>query len=238
MTAPLLSSRNDMVQDAILNILIERRLTKGDPLPTEPELQRLIGTSRSSVREAIKVLQAVGILEVRHGNGTFVSERPLVALEKSLRFRTRIALATQRTQAEELIELRELLECGLISNVAQSVPEETIDELQRIADEMEEAAANRESLRELDEAFHKALYTTLENTLLLDLTSLLWEIYHSILEETYRQDPLSQQDARIVAEAHRKVVDALRARDVILSIEAMKLHFQGIRNTISEYLTS
>jgi DNA-binding FadR family transcriptional regulator len=58
------------LQERIKKLIIDRRLASGAPLPTEPELMEYLGASRNSVREALKALQAMGIVEIRHGFGT------------------------------------------------------------------------------------------------------------------------------------------------------------------------
>ena len=65
-------TRSIEVQEAVKKIILQRRLAVGDPLPTETELMDELGIGRNSVREALKVLEAVGIVDIRHGFGTFV----------------------------------------------------------------------------------------------------------------------------------------------------------------------
>ena len=85
-----MSRRNGAVlQERIVALIHDRQLAPGAPMPTEPMLMDLLDASRNSVREAIQALQALGIVEIRHGHGTFVGRASLDVLAPSLAFRVR-----------------------------------------------------------------------------------------------------------------------------------------------------
>lgn len=77
------------VQDRIKRFIIERGYRPGDPLPAEAELARALGVSRPSLREAIKALQILGVVETRHGAGTFVGRFSFSPMVDGLIFRIR-----------------------------------------------------------------------------------------------------------------------------------------------------
>jgi DNA-binding FadR family transcriptional regulator len=107
-------SRAVEVQEAVKEIILERGLAAGDPLPTESELMDELGIGRNSVREALKALQAVGIVEIRHGFGMFVGRMSLTGLVDELAFHSRITMQDGRNHLGHLIEIREVLESGLV----------------------------------------------------------------------------------------------------------------------------
>nr|WP_262505854.1 GntR family transcriptional regulator [Streptomyces sp. TRM68367] len=76
------------LQERIKKLIIDRRLPSGAPLRTEPLLMDYLGASRNSVREALKALRAMGIVEIRHGFGTYVGPRSLAPMIEGLAFRT------------------------------------------------------------------------------------------------------------------------------------------------------
>ena len=92
-------------------------LAAGDPLPTESELMDELGIGRNSVREALKALQAVGIVDIRHGFGMFVGRMSLTGLVDELAFHSRITLQDSRNHLGYLIEIREVLESGLVQRL-------------------------------------------------------------------------------------------------------------------------
>src|SRR5262245_55828127 len=100
-------SRAVEIQEAVKGIILERRLAAGDPLPTESELIEALGVGRNAVREALKALQAVGIVDIRHGFGMFVGRMSLAGLVDELAFHSRISLADGRSHLGHLIEIRE-----------------------------------------------------------------------------------------------------------------------------------
>src|SRR5882757_3657773 len=101
-----------LLQDQIKNLILRLGLSAGDAMPTEAELAAQLNVGRNSVREAIKALQAVGIVEVRRGLGMYVGKMSLGALVNELTFHTRITLRDGRTGLAELTEVREALESG------------------------------------------------------------------------------------------------------------------------------
>ena len=81
-----------VLQDKIKSLIIKQNLKSGDLMPTENELIEQLGVSRSSLREAIKSLEALHILDIRHGVGTFVSESSLVPMIRGLSFHTQLGV--------------------------------------------------------------------------------------------------------------------------------------------------
>src|SRR5687767_14274056 len=80
-------SGNSRIRRAVVQLILDRRLAPGAPLPTEAELMADLGVSRNSVREALKALQALDIVEIRHGYGTYVRHASMTPLVDGLTFR-------------------------------------------------------------------------------------------------------------------------------------------------------
>jgi DNA-binding FadR family transcriptional regulator len=117
------------IQDELMELILERRLQPGDLLPTEPELVEELGVSRNSVREALKALQALDIVEIRHGHGTYVGRLSLDPLTNGLTFRTLQGIGRDVRAIGEILEVREVLEDGLIRRVADSIPDDDLEAL-------------------------------------------------------------------------------------------------------------
>ncbi len=103
----------EQVRSLLTDYIVEHGLGPGDPLPTEQELMREFGVGRNVLREGLKALQALGIVEVRHGYGTFVGNAGLTALERGLHFRAAMSLRAGLGELRDLLDVREALEVGL-----------------------------------------------------------------------------------------------------------------------------
>src|SRR5690242_15600751 len=101
------------VGDRIKEYIVANHLRPGDPLPTEHELSERLRVSRSRVREAVKTLSALDIVEVRHGYGTYVGRMSLDALVQSLAFRSMLKPDEGQHVLADLIDIRELIETSL-----------------------------------------------------------------------------------------------------------------------------
>ncbi|GAA5196074.1 FadR/GntR family transcriptional regulator [Rugosimonospora acidiphila] len=212
----------DSVQDRIVALIHERQLAPGAPMPTEPQLMEILGASRNSVREAIRALQALGIVEIRHGYGTFIGHASLDVLGPSLEFRIRSGAAGGIRALHDLVEVREMLETGLIGRVATTTSTSRLSALDALVTALGTDA-------EADRAFHALLYESCGNELVLQLIDLFWRVYHQV--ETVLGSP-AERTHDIVAN-HRRIVDALRAQDAAGAQEAMRRHFRDVRERIS-----
>ena len=103
------------LQADIMELILERELEAGDALPTENELSAALGVGRNTLRESLKVLQALGVIEIRHGFGMFVAPSNFDALADGLTFRGRLSLRHHGQEALQLVDVRQALEAGLIA---------------------------------------------------------------------------------------------------------------------------
>lgn len=210
------------LQERIKKLIVDRRLPSGAPLPTEPELMEFLGASRNSVREALKALQAMGIVEIRHGFGTYVGPMSFAPLVEGLAFRTVAGHHRGEDSLLQLLELREAVESGLVSRLAGRLPEADLAELDRLVGRMEQQGAG---LAETDRAFHATLYRGLDNTLLSEVLEAFWDAFHRVQRDLAK----APRDARTTCRRHREILDAVRSGDSIRAEEAIRDHFGDIR---------
>ncbi|MET8949595.1 FadR/GntR family transcriptional regulator [Streptomyces sp. NPDC004393] len=217
------------LQERIKELIIDRRLPPGAALPTEPELMALLDAGRNSVREALKALQAMGIVDIRHGFGTYVGPMSLAPMVEGLAFRTVAGHHRGEDSLLELLELREALETGLVSRLAGRLPELDLTELDALVDRMEQQAAQGAGLAETDRAFHATLYRGLGNVLLSEVLEAFWDAFHRV--RTALVDV--PQDPRVTCRQHRDILDAVRSGDSIRAEAAIKEHFLNIRTRVA-----
>ncbi|MDQ0990825.1 FadR/GntR family transcriptional regulator [Streptomyces sp. V3I7] len=217
--------RNSRIQRAVVQLILDRRLPPGAPLPTEPELMEDLGVSRNSVREALKALQALDIVEIRHGYGTYVGQASLTPLVDGLTFRTLTRQGTDAGALAEILQVREVLEEGLIRRVAATITEPELARLESVVSRMEAAARAGLPFPELDREFHELLYAPLGNALVPQLLGAFWTVFHRVADARgWSAVPAPGDTVR----RHRDIVTALRAHDTEGAQRAMTVHFHAI----------
>lgn len=224
-------ARPTMAQDIerrIKELILERRLAPGDALPTETELMDLFEAGRVSVREALKSLQAMNVVEIRRGYGTFVGSLSLSPFAEGLAFRAAVRHRQGEPGLAELMKVREALEAGLVGTVAAGVPAEDLEVLRALVAKMEEEAGTGRVARSTDRAFHLALYASLDNHLLSEVLDAFWAAMDRVREDF--DD--GHQDPSVTCSQHREIVEAVAAADGVRAVRAMRTHFDGIRHRL------
>jgi DNA-binding FadR family transcriptional regulator len=214
-------------QDRVKQFIIDHGYGAGDPLPPEAELARQIGVSRPSLREAMRALQTIGVVEARHGVGTFVGHFSFDAFTNGLVFQIDVENRQDESRIarnlNELVAIREALESSVVARMAGKYSVEEIARLYALTERMEVAAAKGEMFADDDWAFHEVLYRPTGNRLLLRLLQAFWTV-----SDRVRQTTPSPEYLQTTARHHRELVDALAAGDGAAAAEAMRVHFSGI----------
>lgn len=218
------------IQDRITRFIIERGYRPGDPLPAEADLARTLGISRPSLREAMKALQTLGVIEARHGSGTYVGRFSLDPLVDGLAFRIRIDLNQNVQTIRELLEIRLVLESSLVARVATERTPEQIAILEALVATMERRGATGEEFPEDDRVFHEVLYRPLGNSLVVTLLQAFWQVLARVRTDLN----LFPADPAVTAADHRRILDAIVAGDGAAASAAMTIHFNGIQSRIQE----
>ncbi|WP_240629742.1 FadR/GntR family transcriptional regulator [Specibacter cremeus] len=216
------------LQTDIMDLILERELDSGDPLPTENELAAELGVGRNTLRESLKVLQAVGVIEIRHGFGMFVAPSGFDALADGMAFHGRLSLRHEGHEAEQLVDVRQALEAGLIGASIDAVTTEQMQRIEAAVMKMEEAADRGETFAEADAEFHRLLFEPLGNDLLMNLMAVFWKVYRKIHVEI----GVDEVDLVHTAAEHRRIYEAVAAKDKPLASELLSRHFDGIRAKI------
>lgn len=221
------------VVEGIKRYILDERLRPGDPLPTEPALCEALGASRSSVREAVKILAALDIVEVRHGHGTYVgSTSSLSALVESLTFRGLLSPDDDFQVMADLVDVRELFERGMADRIISSLDAGELDRLDSLVATMRETGVgDGHGFVAADRAFHALLVAPLGNDLIGQLSMAFWDVYTIVAP--HLQGFTHADEAETVA-AHQNIVDAARAGDVTAFLKALGEHYAPVRRRIAE----
>ncbi|MBO1754544.1 FadR/GntR family transcriptional regulator [Allobranchiibius sp. CTAmp26] len=214
--------------ERIKSYILDHRLRAGDPLPTESELTAAIGASRSSVREAIRTLAALDIVEVRHGHGTFVGRLSLSAMIESLAFRSMLSNGTDYAVLADLVSIRQLMEQGFARPIIDSFTAAQEKGLGDLARQMKTLAKEGKPYIEQDRQFHLLLLEPLGNHLVVQLTGAFWEVQARVAPSL----DVAPADWLRTANAHVEIVDSAAAGDLERLRNAIEEHYAPIRNHI------
>ena len=211
-------------QAAIKQLIVDRSLRPGDPLPPEAELAADLGMSRLSLREGIKSLESMGIVASRHGEGVFVAPFSFTPLVENLPYGQYIGGGDLR----HLLEVREALEGAMMERVVTLIDDAQLSELERLAKAMG-TVKSRAEIAELDQDFHTRLVAPLENPFVSDLVRIFWIMFQRLRDSL----PASRPTAPSLTYRPLPIVVALRANDPAAARQAMIDPFLPLRPPLS-----
>lgn len=209
-------------ENLVRQYIIDNRLRPGDPLPSEGDFCVLLDMSKASVREGLRRLELLGIVEVRHGRGLFVGAFTLDAVVDALPYQLRV----DETPLREILQVRASMEEGLIFQASQLMTDEHLKHLDHLVAQMRERSVAGEVAADVDRAFHLALFAPLGNSLLLKLIAVFWDVY-----DRFATSETTQINIHAV-EDHAEIVNALRSGEHDRMTRAIALHFAPIQGEI------
>jgi len=211
------------VQQSLKQYVAENGLRGGDRLPPEATLAHALGVARNSVREAVKALESVGILEVRRGVGVFVRDFSLEPLLAHLGFGLGLG------DVANILEVRRTLEVGLAARAVAAIGPADVEALTRTVQAMQIQAARGETFAAEDRAFHTELFRCLNNRVLLRLIDVFWLAFHkaSGFFDMHNSDPMATWHD------HADILDALVAGDAAAVRERLERHYSAIADLIA-----
>jgi GntR family transcriptional repressor for pyruvate dehydrogenase complex len=197
--------------------LIERGVLRpGDRLASERELAQQIGLSRTSVRAGLRSLGAMGLIQTRHGAGTFITAGPPALMSEPLR----LVASLHGLSLSGLFEVRRVLEAGTAALAAERA---TAEQIATISDEvtgMYSAMSDAQTFLDYDLRFHKAVAAAANNPML----GAIIEAVSALFFEQRRATIERARNLKETADLHRQIYQAIRARDRDAARAAMDDH--------------
>ena len=220
-------SGNDRIINDIVQMIAEGELTAGDRLPPEAEFAAVVDTSRGSLREAVKVLVSLGILDVRVGDGTYVTN---LDGENLLRGLGLIGQVASGKTALEIFEIRRILESAAAEMAASRISDEEIGQLREIVTELE-AETDGDRFVELDMAFHDLIASASGNQALQMLVaSFSAQTQRARLMRSRYVDGILQRSS----DEHGAIFRHIEARQPSLAAAAAAAHVANVEHWVRQ----
>lgn len=216
----------EKVAEQIQRMIRDGQLKAGDKLPPERELAEIFQVSRSSLRDAIRTLELMGLVEPRQGEGTVVRDPSAETLVQPLS----TVLLGQRELVRELLEFREMIEPALAGRAAANGSAEDLAELEDILRRQGEKIERGELAIEEDSEFHYAIARAAKNNVVLKVL----DVFMDLLRESRARSLQVAGRLQMSINGHRRVLSAIRRHDVAAAERAMRCHIGDIEGIILE----
>jgi GntR family transcriptional repressor for pyruvate dehydrogenase complex len=208
------------IADRIRILIMDGTFPAGQRLPSERFLTERFGVSRGSVRDALRMLEMIGLLETRHGQGTFPQELTVDRLVAPLAS----VVSYRHDLQDELLDVRHMFEPAIARAAAARMTDEDLADLERILDAQRKKLKTGRSAIVEDTAFHAALARSTRNRVVVRIMSTLNDLLVESRRLTLKQKGRPEQSLK----GHEDVVAALRARDPDGAARAMDHHIDQI----------
>jgi GntR family transcriptional regulator, transcriptional repressor for pyruvate dehydrogenase complex len=201
-------------------LISEGSLVPGHRLPAEREFAEMFGVSRSSLRQALKVLEIMGVISQRVGDGTYLNTAAPSILAEPLEF----LILLDGISFHELMEARLIVEPELAARAAARATLEDVAELEQVLNEMEEHRQHHDRFTECDLLFHKTIFRIAGNR----VCSLMFTVVHQSLERLiYLTSQLVEPEHTL--QLHRRIYAGIRRKDADEARRRMKEHLEDAR---------
>lgn len=212
-------SISDEIVTQIMSLIANGELKPGQRLPSERELCRKFGAGRSSLREALRCLCIVGVLNARVGEGTSVASSGVKFFGKLIEWR----VITEQHDVEDMLELRMALEGVTAASTARQGNAEDLEKLQCLLSGMEAALEDEERFAALDFEFHLTIARFSRNLLIVDLLTMI----SSQMERTLHRVLLLPNARPLSLKEHAAIFAAIRKFDPEAARRAMHAHLEA-----------
>lgn len=210
------SRLSDRTADSILSMItVEKRFSPGDKLPNENILSEELKVSRTTLREAIRILATGGILEIRRGRGTFVREDFQLDNPKELQ-----PLTSAEVKIHDLYEMRLIFEPEAAYYAALRATDKEIERIVSLNAEIEKRIHQGKDRTEVEQAFHKSIAKATHNEFMNQLMPVIYEG----INNGVRLSKVHEEAVQATLTDHRILVDFLKVRNAEGARNAMRIH--------------
>jgi GntR family transcriptional repressor for pyruvate dehydrogenase complex len=213
--------RSSFVIDRIIASVMEGRLKPGDHMPSIEALAQQFAVGRTSVREALMALELVGIVELRHGGGTFVRADVSGFFLKPLSW----SALLDQSKIAALAETRRCMESELAAMAAQRATSEDVREIERQLLRMEAVCHQPEEYVKIDPQFHLAVWRAAGNEVMLNMLTSILDLLRRVIAAAVSNAPASIEAGLL---AHHQIFEAIAGRDPEAARFSMRRHLDYV----------
>ncbi|HLI88960.1 MAG TPA: FadR/GntR family transcriptional regulator [Ktedonobacteraceae bacterium] len=224
-----LSNARSSAAEQLRNLIETGHFAPGDRLPSERKLAELLGVSRTLVREAISTLEAVGLIEVRHGSGSYVTGK---IPEHNLSTMWSMWYTAHHQDLIHLLQVREALETKAAGLAAEQAKPDLVKRLRRLLEAMRIAGAcgKLDEVSLLDSQFHGAIVAASGNPILEQLLSSLNAV---LTNDRVAVFSLPDRLGRSLRD-HASIIEAIERRDALAAQAALHQHFDSVLRDVEQ----
>lgn len=211
----------------IKNLLSTGQLHIGDKLPTERNLSETLGISRNTVRDAIRIMDSMGILKCKQGSGNYLSNDINKNISETLKF----MLLLKEIRFEEINQLRRSIELEAFRLSIKNQTKENITDLKILLAKIE--ACEKKDKPKYDSLFHEKILKMSGNTLMNSMMDALSDICAELLEKFFHNT--LQEDIGGIIEIHEKILYCIINKDIIGGCDAINQHYDLVDKEIIKW---
>lgn len=199
------------IVDQIINTLTESIIRgdykSGSKLPSEFELMEELQVSRNSLREAMKILATMGIVEIKRGDGTYICSQ----VNPTLFDRLVYSMIYDVSSSDELLELRQILDESTVQLAMSKITPEEVEKLQHSIDKMKDACKNQdvEQMQTCDLEFHMLLIDSCKNIFFIRILKSVYSIFEKSIVENVRKETVDSKAPLY----HQRILDCIVNKD-------------------------
>ena len=209
----------EQVIEQIKQMIADGSLKKGDKLPTERDLVERLQVSRTSIREALRALQIIGLVECRQGEGNYINNE----LENSLFEPISMMFMLQQSNPIEILEVRRVNEVETARMAAEKITNEELENLKILLKTFNNIK-NEEDNSIIDKQFHYEIAKASKNFLLASILNAISSLMDSFIKDARKKILLVEDNFEVLTKQHWDIYEALKNHNPQKAAEAMEKH--------------
>lgn len=230
MFSPIKNTRvYEKVIEQIKEMIVKGTFKKGDKLPSEREMAESLQISRTSIREALRELEIMGLIESRQGEGNFIKN----SFENNLLEPLSTIFLLKESNPDEILELRNIIERGSVALAAERITDEELAEMELLLEDSLKSDF-KDKLVDMDINFHYKIAQASKNFLILSILNAISFLIEAFIKDIRKNVITKEENIVMLIQQHRDILSALKAHDPIAAEKAMLDHLQYVNSQMKK----